>query len=109
MLPNGDRAIVDIAKLRDYVLDTQHPRGKHKARVFASALGMTAEHAGLLRLALLQAAVDAPASLIERDPYGARYVVDFVMDGPQGSARVRSLWLVRNGEGFPRMVTCYVV
>jgi hypothetical protein len=27
-LPNGDAAIVDIAKLRDYCLSPDHPRGK---------------------------------------------------------------------------------
>jgi hypothetical protein len=35
-LPNGDRAIVDLEKLRAYCLNPQHPRGRHKARVFAS-------------------------------------------------------------------------
>jgi hypothetical protein len=40
-LPNAERAFVDIAKLRDYSLDPVHPEGKHKARVFASALGLS--------------------------------------------------------------------
>lgn len=31
--------MVDIAKLRDYCLNPLHDEGKHKARVFASALG----------------------------------------------------------------------
>lgn len=35
-LPNGDRAVVDIVKLTDYCLSTTHPRGRHKARVFAA-------------------------------------------------------------------------
>ena len=30
-----------MAKLRDYSLDPVHSKGKHKARVFASALGLT--------------------------------------------------------------------
>jgi hypothetical protein len=38
-LPGGGDAIVDIAKLRDYCLDSRHPRGRHKARVFAATLG----------------------------------------------------------------------
>jgi hypothetical protein len=38
-LPNADRAVVDIAKLRDYSLNNSHPEGKSKARVFLSALG----------------------------------------------------------------------
>ena len=39
-LPNPSRAFVDASKLRDYCLNAQHPRGRHKARVFASALGL---------------------------------------------------------------------
>ena len=38
-LPNGDRAVIDIAKLRDYCLSPDHLRGRHKARVFAAAQG----------------------------------------------------------------------
>jgi hypothetical protein len=39
-LPNGEQAFVDnIAKLRDYSLSPLHKEGRHKARVFASALG----------------------------------------------------------------------
>ena len=45
LLPNGDRAVVDIAKLTDYCLNPQHEDGKHKARVFASALGLGREDA----------------------------------------------------------------
>jgi len=54
-LPNADRAVVDLAKLRDYCLSPDHPRGRHKARVFATALGLTADHAEELHEALLTA------------------------------------------------------
>ena len=52
-LPNSDRAVVEIAKLRDYCLNPEHPHGKHKARVFAAALGLTADQAETLRDELL--------------------------------------------------------
>ena len=48
-LPNADQAVVDIAKLRDYCLNPLHPVGKHKARVFRSALGFTIDDAERLR------------------------------------------------------------
>jgi len=48
-LPNAERAIVEIEKLRDYCLSTTHPRGKHKAMVFSSVLGFTANEAKILR------------------------------------------------------------
>ena len=42
-VPNADHAIADIKKLQEYSLNTQHRTGKNKARVFASALGITDE------------------------------------------------------------------
>jgi hypothetical protein len=41
-LPNADRAVVDPAKLRDYLLAAGHPVGRFKARFFVS-LGYVAE------------------------------------------------------------------
>lgn len=44
-LPVGQGAVVGPEKLVDYCLNPEHPRGKHKARVIATALGFTAENA----------------------------------------------------------------
>lgn len=107
-LPGGARAVVDIAKLRDYCLNPLHARGRHKARLFASLLGFSGGHAALLRDALLRAAVDCEATLGEGDDYGQRYVLDFRMIGPRGEATVRSSWIVRKGENFPRLTSCYI-
>ena len=52
---DADHAVVDIRKLRDYILSPMHRIGKHKARVFMAALNMTADDAESLRRALLQA------------------------------------------------------
>lgn len=108
-LPNGERAVVDIAKLRDYCLSPDHPRGRHRARVFATALGLTADQAEALQDALLEAARTAEASATDRDDYGQLYVVDFTMERPAGQAQVRSSWIVRTGEDFPRLTSRYVL
>jgi hypothetical protein len=76
-LPNGDRAIADVIKLRDYCLDQGHPRGRHKARVFAAALGLTAADAEELRHVLLANAAASDAWPTSTDQYGDRYVLDF--------------------------------
>ena len=44
-LPNSDKAVVEIGKPLDYSLNPHHAVGKHKARVFRSALGITMEDA----------------------------------------------------------------
>jgi hypothetical protein len=75
-LPNGDRANVDIRKLEEYCLNSQHTRGRHKARVFAS-VGIREVDAEELRTALLDVASSAEARLGLANPHGQRYVVRF--------------------------------
>ncbi len=108
-MPNPGRAVVDLEKLRNYCLNPGHPRGRHKARVFLSTLGLTGDHAEQLRDSLLAAAHAEDAVAAERDDYGQRYVVDFTTSGPTGRAGVRSSWIVRRGEDFPRLTSCYVL
>ena len=108
-LPNGHRAIVDLAKLRDYALNLEHPRGRHKARVFASALGLDARDAERLQGVLLFAAQTEEAEPTHVDGYGQRYGLDLTIDGLRGPVLVRSSWIVRQGEDFPRLTSCYVV
>ena len=55
-LPNPENAIVDRQKLAGYCLNPNHPDGKHKARVFKSALSLDINNADELGLALIEAA-----------------------------------------------------
>jgi len=76
-LPNANRAIVGIRKIEAYCLNPNHPRGKHKARVFESALALRAEDARELREELLRRAVTEPALTAGADEFGTRYFIDF--------------------------------
>ena len=107
-MPGGDVAIVDPEKLAGYCLNPEHPRGKHKARVFAAALGFTAENADDLRAALLAAAATGEAQPAASDRFGNRYVLEFEISGPRGPGVVKSTWIVRRGESAPRLTSCFV-
>ena len=106
-IPGGEIAIVDRQKLTGYCLNPEHPRGKHKARVFAT-LGFTAENADELRAALLMAAASRDAQPAASDQFGDRYVLEFEIDGPQGGGIIKSTWIVRRGENAPRLTSCFV-
>lgn len=108
-LPNAARAAVDIEKLRDYCLSESHSRGKHKARVFETVLGLTANDVYELRDAILSAVQTEEAAAGERDEYGQRYIVDFPMKRQGHEAIVRSAWIIRRGEDVPRLTSCYVL
>ncbi|MCW5983514.1 MAG: hypothetical protein KIT09_35815 [Bryobacteraceae bacterium] len=107
-LPNGAFAIVDIQKLRAYCLNPRHPRGRHKARVFAS-VGLRESDAEALRAALLAAAAEAEAQLGVANSYGQRYVLDLELAHSGKTVRIRSTWIVLTGEESPRLTSCYVL
>ena len=104
------RVTVDIAKIRDYCLNPEHPRGKHKVRVFETVLGLTARDARVLEQALLEAANSHREDMQpgEQDEYGQRYLLDFEMTTDTGTATIRSAWIVRTGEVELRLTTCYI-
>jgi hypothetical protein len=108
-LPNAERAIVNIAKLRDYCLNPEHPEGQHKAYVFATRLGLRVENAEELQAVLLTIVSSHEAVFSREIEHGKLYVVDFVMTTPVGQATVRSSWIIRNGEDFPRLTSCYII
>src|SRR5258708_3561683 len=108
-LPNPDQATIDIEKLRDYCLNPHHPRGRHKARVFASTLGLNSEDAEFLRAVLFRAVRSSEAIPTKSNIYGQMFIIDFHMSGPKGEALVRSSWIVYWGENYPRFLSCYVL
>ncbi len=71
-LPNAERAVVDIAKLRAYSLNPTHDVGKHKARVFRAALGLTMDDAEWLRERVLEAARAGEAVAGPASPFGEK-------------------------------------
>ncbi len=79
-LPNADRAVVDTGKLRDYSLNSQHEAGKHKARVFKSALGLRVDDAEWLRGKILSAAQSSEAVARPDSPFGSNFVVDILIE-----------------------------
>ena len=106
-IPNADRAVVDIRKLRDYCLNPLHDEGKHKARLFATALCMTANDAERLRDILLQAVKRHDAKLGRRDDYGQRYTADFLLEWRGKRAIIRSGWIIEHHTDTPKLTTCY--
>lgn len=112
-LPNAENAVIDIAKLRDYSLNPNHPEGKHKAAVFLEKLGIGRNDAERLRQGILEEILTAETTEQNPTAYGRRFIVDFQVSWSQGfvmcSAVMRSAWIIRNDEDFPRLTTCYLL
>ena len=108
-LPNPNNAYIDDNKLVGYALNFNHAEGKHKARVFKAALGLTVENLAELKNALLEAVKTLDAIPDKSNQYGQKYVIDFPMTHNNKAAIIHSVWIVRYAENFPRLVTAYIL
>ena len=109
LLPDADRAFIDLRKLVEYSLSPDHPVGGHKAILFQSIFGITGEDALVLRDTLLHVATRAAAAIGRLDEFGQRYTIDFTLSTATATASIRSGWIVRSTEDFPRLTTCFVL
>ena len=108
-LPNGNRVELG-SKIEDYSLNASHREGRHKARVFASALGITVARAEVLKAAVRRAAVESDQVESRGDNgFGELFVLRFLMTTRLGTAKVLTAWMIRREEDFPRLVTCYIL
>jgi hypothetical protein len=106
-LPGADRALIQPEKLRDYLLSTEHPIGRFKAAFFAR-MGYSRQDWQRLQLDIWQIAQSGAALERQGSTFGRRYEVNGILRGTSGrEASVTTVWIVRNDEDFPRLVTVY--
>jgi hypothetical protein len=108
-LPRAREAFIPSSKLRDYVLCLDHPLGRHKARVFRSALGVSADNWEHLRDQIKQGVVSASVSNVQIKSYGVLYEVPILIQGLNGASHeVITAWIVEGPNPIPRLTTAYV-
>lgn len=85
-------------------------RDPNKRRAFeALGFGEEANNWQELRDAVEEGLPFHPARFSHRDEWGTTYDVDMNISGPvDKQAPVRTKWIYRTGEDFPRLVTLYV-
>ena len=108
-LPNADDAVINLKKLKNYCLNPSHPRGKHKARVFQSVLSISQNDAEILKGKILESISSNDCLIGEVDIYGSRYSVDIRIDLKGRHALIRTTWIIKNKENFPRLTSCYIL
>ena len=106
-MPGAEHAICDPAKVRDYLLSLEHPRGRSKAR-FLKSLGFTRHEWPLLQAALLLLGREGEAEFGATSIFGQKYVVRGTIRGPAGrTAEIVTVWILRTGEKQPRFITAH--
>lgn len=113
-LPNCERALIEESKLVEYALNPQNERGRHKARVFESALGFNRSNWEQLKQAILDVLPHHEATLRSETAFGKKYEALLLITGPNGrTVSVLTVWQFdRLPDGAlrdqPRLVTLYV-
>ena len=106
-LPGADGAIVDGAKVRDYLLSPEHPVGRFKA-VFFGALGYKRDQWQRLQQDLVDLGRSGTAEKSQKTRFGQKYEVRGILVGPAGGrAHVVTAWIVLNDEKSPRFLTAF--
>ena len=98
-------------KLVSYVLNPEHEKGRHKARVFRSALGFGTENWEDLRDQILNGVLSAEISKVATGTYGTRYAVPLLIEGTNGETHeVTTGWIVEDSEedASPKLTSAYV-
>lgn len=106
-LPAAERAVIEPAKIQDYLLSTSHPIGRFKVPFFAN-LGYTRADWHRLEADLRELAVSGDAEPGRDSPYGQKYEIRGTLKGPSGkSADVVTVWIILFGGDVPHFVTAF--
>jgi hypothetical protein len=107
-LPNAEKAVIDDRKIKDYCLNPEHPRGKHKAKVFQRSLGITVENSQELINQIRKGIIQKDCLKGDVDDYGQRFTVDVEIVIDSKKAVVRTGWILKKNETRPVFTTCFV-
>jgi hypothetical protein len=106
-LPNGAQAEISMEKLIGYCLNPNHPKGKDKARVFKSALAITAENAERLYDLVKQAAIEGEVVQQSNTSFGKIFKVDWIIPGTE-NIQLRTTWEIAAQSTYPRLISAFI-
>ena len=105
-IPGAEHAVIEAAKVRDYLLSPEHRVGSAKARFFTQ-LGFEQLNWEVLQAELARFATH-DAQIGANTKFGQKYLVAGTIQGPAGrSAQILVVWIVLVAEDFPRFVTAF--
>ena len=106
-LPNANKAVIERAKIADYLLNPAHRYGASKARFF-TAFGFRIEKWERLAEALREHGCRHEVARVRETGFGSRYVVEGELNTLTGRRpQVRTVWQLDAGAVAPRLITAY--
>lgn len=87
-------------------MNSNHPVGKHKARVINSVLGYHFENWNVLSDKIFDGIQKNDVSKIVETRFGTKYEIHLTVFGEKGRSLVlRTVWQVDKGSNIPRLIT----
>lgn len=109
-LPDYQKAVIPRDELESYALSPEHDPGKHKARVFKSALGFTQADWEVLSQKIIDELPYQAAIRKGQGEYGERFEVILPIEGLNGQTKaIVTGWIIEKDTDFPRLVTTFVM
>ncbi len=110
LLPNLERAVIPVEKLRDYVLNMEHSKGYHKATVFKEVLAIERQHADVLAELLRSTLPSAPALQGKSDEYGDHWTTYHAIIGLNTQPGIVTVaWILKKEQSqAPQLISCYI-
>ena len=71
-------------------------------------MGIDSKDSEELKKSILKAIMHNECKEGEKDFYGKRYSVDFIFRIFDNEVEVRTSWITRKGEDFPRLTSCNI-
>jgi hypothetical protein len=106
-LPNGDRPEISMEKILGYCLNLNHDKGKDKARVFQSRLGITSQNADRWVELIQIAAVEGEVVQESNTRFDKEYKGDWEIPNTVGT-ELRTIWEVSLESDYPRLISAFL-
>ena len=112
-LPDYEHAVIPEEKLRGYSLNMEHGTGQHKAKVFASTLGIEQQHWTYLHDQIIEGLPESEAFLhhetVREQVQWRHWTVPILVAGRNARrAFVTTGWVTTKDDREPRLTTAYI-
>ncbi|MEA4831941.1 MAG: minor capsid protein [Oscillospiraceae bacterium] len=106
ILPNAGAASTPSEKIQDYLLNSNHPRGKDKAHVINKVLGYHYQNWNEFSDKLFREVQKSPATKGITTRYGTKYTVPVIMYGKKDRyLHLNTVWQIDSESDIPRLIT----
>lgn len=106
-LPCSENAFVSTSKIKEYLLNRNHPDGGGKAAFF-EMMGFSLSASDVFVKSLIQHGARRKLIDTVSTRYGRKYTVSCVLETPNGkNPCVNTVWIVEPNAREPRLITAY--